>query len=133
MGVGTEHRTSSVVNGVLAGGVLFYALRLSRGDRGWIDFLVIGLVVAVIAWNVLQISRKLHRVAGRADVWHVQRMVLFWIIGVFNAAMVRPEDVGSWKNWLGWLLVALAVMDTVLLFRRERAADGSAEPSIAGP
>ena len=64
MGVGSEHRTSYVVNGVLAGGVLLYALRLSRGDRGWIDLLVIGLVIAAMAWNVLQISRKLHRVEG---------------------------------------------------------------------
>ena len=86
-----------------------------------------------MAWNVLQISRKLHRVEGRAGVWHVQRTVLFWIIGIFNTAMVRPGDVGSWKNWLGWLLVALAAMDTVLLFRRERAADGSAEPSTVDP
>mgnify|MGYP001818426074 FL=1 len=45
--------------------------------------------------------------------------------------MVRPGDVVSWKNWFGWLLVALAAMDTVLLFRRERAADGSAESSTA--
>jgi len=37
----------------------------------------------------------------------------------------------SWKNWFGWLLVALAAMDAVLLFRRERAADGSAESSTA--
>jgi hypothetical protein len=133
MGGGSEHRTSYVVNGVLAGGVLLYALRLSRGDRGWIDLLVIGLVIAAIAWNVLQISRKLHRVEGRSGVWHVQRTVLFWIIGIFNTAMVRPGDVGSWKNWLGWLLVALAAMDTVLLFRRERAADGSAEPSTVDP
>lgn len=133
MGVGSEHRTSYVVDGVLAGGVLLYALRLSRGDRGWIDLLVIGLVIAAMAWNVLQISRKLHRVEGRAGVWHVQRTVLFWIIGIFNTAMVRPGDVGSWKNWLGWLLVALAAMDTVLLFRRERAADGSAEPSTVDP
>jgi hypothetical protein len=48
-------------------------------------------------------------------VWQIQRTLLFWIIGLFNTVFIRPADVGTWKNWLGWLLLALALIDTVSL------------------
>lgn len=124
----TKKRGSYGVNGLLASGVLYYALKLSEGDRGTVDYVVIGLVVAAILWNVVQLSRRLHSSGGARDVWHVQRTVLFWIVGVFNTAMLRPEDVGSWKNWVGWAFLAIAAIDTVALLRKEArtqpAADG---------
>lgn len=48
-------------------------------------------------------------------VWQIQRTLLFWIVGLFNTLLVRPMDVGTWKNWLGWLLLALALLDTISL------------------
>jgi hypothetical protein len=58
-------------------------------------------------------------------VWHVQRAVLFWLVGLFNTALIRPEEVGSWRNWLGRIFLLIAAGDTVALFVRERRlADG---------
>ena len=48
-------------------------------------------------------------------VWQIQRTLLFWIIGLFNTLLIRPADVGTWKHWLGWLLLALALIDTISL------------------
>ncbi len=64
-------------------------------------------------------------------VWQIQRTLLFWIVGLFNTLLVRPMDVGTWKNWLGWLLLALALLDTIsllikgisVLYRRPSTVD----------
>ncbi len=121
MGSATRKRTSYVVNGCLASAVLYFVLDLSSSGRTWIDYTVIGLVIAAIAWNVLQLARKLYRAAGAGGAWHVMRTVMFWIAGLFNTVLIRPEDVGSWQNWFGWILLLIALGDTVALFIRERA------------
>jgi hypothetical protein len=112
---------SYVVLSALAGGVLFYALRLSRFDRGPVDWAVIGLIIAAILWNLIQLGRRLHRSGGGKAVWHLQRTVLFWIIGLLNTVFLRAEDLGSWKNWVGWAVLLIAAGDTVALFLKERA------------
>ena len=119
-GARPKKTTSYVVNGCLASAVLYFVLDLSSSGRGWIDYGVIVLVVGAIVYNVVQLARRLHAAAGPAGAWHVGRTVLFWIVGLFNTLLIRPEDVGSWKNWIGWALVLLAVGDTIALFLRER-------------
>jgi hypothetical protein len=111
---------SYLVNTVLACGVLYWVLDLSRGERTVIDWAVIGLVVGAIVWNLVQLGLRLHEAAGGKAVWHLQRTVLFWILGLLNTALIRPGDVGTWKHWLGWVLLLLAATDTVALFLKER-------------
>ena len=113
---------SYVALAALAGGALFYALRLSRFDRGPVDWAVIGLILAAILWNLIQLGRRLHRAGGGKAVWHLQRTVLFWIIGLLNTAFLRVEDLGSRKNWVGWAVLLIAAADTVALFLKERAS-----------
>lgn len=114
-----RERGSYVAKAVIAGGAIFYAVRLSRLDRGIIDWMVLGLLAAWMLWMLVQAGRRLHRTAGGWGVWHLQRTLLFWILGVLNTALARPEAVGGWKSWLGWLLLVLAVLDTVALIRKE--------------
>jgi hypothetical protein len=63
-------------------------------------------------------------------VWHIQRTLLFWIVGAFNTVFIRPEDVGTWKHAVGWLLIVLAAVDTVALAARvvKSLRDRSREP-----
>ena len=109
-----------LVNAGLASVVLYYVLDLSRSGRTAIDWTVIGLVVGAILWNLVQLGRRLHRFGGGRAVWHLQRTALFWIIGLLNTLLIRPEDAGSWKNWVGWALLLVAVLDSVALFRKEQ-------------
>jgi hypothetical protein len=104
----------------LACGVLYYALDLSASGRTAIDYTVIGLVCLAILWNLVQLGRRLHHAGGAWAVWHVQRTVLFWIIGLFNTVLARPEHVGGWRTWLGAALLVLALADTIALFLKER-------------
>ncbi len=113
---------SYLVNGLLACAVLYFALSLSRSGRGAVDWAVISLVGLAILWNVVNLGRRLYRAGGGRDLWHLQRTLLFWILGIFNTALIRPEEAGSWKNILGWILVVVAAADTVVLYRKERAA-----------
>jgi FtsH-binding integral membrane protein len=129
MSAAPKRRSFAVVNACMASVVLYYVLDLSSSGRTWVDFAVITLVVGAILWNLVQLGRKLHGQDGAAAVWHVQRTVLFWLIGLFNTALIRPGDVGSWKNWLGWALIIVAVVDTVALFLRERAVDKTINPA----
>ncbi len=113
---------SQVVNACLASAVLYWVLDLSAGDRTFIDYAVIGAVSLAILWNVVQLSRRLHRAGGAKDVWHVQRTVLFWIVGLLNTVLARPEQVGGWRTWVGAVLLVVAAADTVALFLKERKA-----------
>jgi hypothetical protein len=99
---------------------MYYVLDLSQSGRTAIDWAVIGLVSAAILWNLVQLGRRLHRAGGGKAVWHLQRTVLFWIIGLLNTALLRPADVGSWKNWAGWAFLLLATLDSIALFLKER-------------
>lgn len=106
---------------VLASGVMYFALRLSRSGRTAIDWTVIGLVAAAIGWNLVQLGRRLQQLDGGKSVWHLLRTITFWIVGLLNSALIRPEDVGGWKNWIGWGFIALAVFDMILLGVKERS------------
>lgn len=119
---------------LLASAVLYFALDLSRGDRGTIDYVVVALIVAAIAWNVGNLGRRMYAAGGGKGLWAVQRTVLFWIIGLMNTVWLRPEDVGTWKNWGGWFILALAVVDTVALWRSERRViSGANQPPSDQP
>ena len=122
----TGTTSSYVVNGCLASAVLYFVLDLSSDGRTWVDYLVIGAVVAAITWNVVQLARKLFAAAGNAGVWHVLRTLIFWIAGLFNTVLIHPGEVGSWRYWFGWLILSIAAGDTVALFFKERrlSADG---------
>lgn len=114
-------RASYVANGCLAGAVLYFALHLSSSGRTAVDYIVIVLIVSAIAWNLFRLSQRLYRSNGSKEVWHVLRTVLFWIIGLGNTVFVKTVDAGTWRNWLGWIMLGLAVADTIALFFKERA------------
>lgn len=50
--------------------------------------------------------------------WPVIRMLLFLVVGLMNTVLIRPEDVGTWKNYLGYALLLLGIIDAVLLARK---------------
>lgn len=128
---------SYVINGALAGGVLYFVLDLSAAGRGPIDYVVIGLVCTAILWNIVQLSRRLHRSGGARAVWQVQRTLLFWIVGLFNTVLLQPDHLGGWRSWLGAALLVIAAADTVALYRKERqitrmSADDAQRGDTAG-
>ncbi len=108
------------VNGVLASCVLAFVAwnRDAWSPASWI---IIGLLALAVLWNLLQLGRRLHLHGGGRDLWHLQRTLLFWVIGILNTALIRSADVGSWKNLLGWAMLLLASVDTLMLIRKELA------------
>lgn len=116
------------VNGALASGVLFYALRLSAPGRGAIDWIVIGLAGCAALWNLAQLGRRLHRAGGGRAVWHEARTVLFWVLGILSAFPAGAPDAGTWRARVGWVLLALALADSVALLRAERLALAASLP-----
>ena len=49
--------------------------------------------------------------------WAISRTALFVVIGLLNTVFIRPEDIGSWKNYAGYGFLLLALIDTVVLVR----------------
>ena len=43
------------------------------------------------------------------------RLATFTAIGIMNTILIRPEDIGTWKNYLGYGLLFLAVIDAIFL------------------
>ena len=52
--------------------------------------------------------------------WAIIRTATFIIVGLMNTAFIRPEDIGSWKNYAGYLFLILAVVDTFFLIKNFR-------------
>ncbi len=48
----------------------------------------------------------------------MSRVLLFLIVGIFNTVLIRPEDIGSLKNYLGYVLLLLGVFDAFFLIIR---------------
>ena len=113
---------SHLVLAVLASCTLYFAISLSSSGRHLIDWIVLSLVSLAILWNLVQAGRRLYRAGGGKSLWHLVRTLLFWVIGLLNTAMARPEDLGSWKTIGGWAFLVLAAADTILLIRKERVA-----------
>ena len=124
-----KNNVSFLINGALACGVLFYVLRLSSKGRTAIDWIVIALVCAAILWNVVKLGRILFAAGGFKDVWHLTRTLTFWIVGWFNTVMIQPEDAGGWKNWLGGILLVIALCDSIAIWRKERRSINPEQPA----
>ena len=46
--------------------------------------------------------------------WPVVRTLTYLIVGLFNTVMIRPEDIGSWKNYLGYFFLVMVVVEIVI-------------------
>lgn len=114
-----------VLMAVISSVLLGYAFRLSAGDRGVVDWVVAAAVAGVIVWALVGLGRRLNGVGGGRAVWHEGRTVMFWLIGLMNTLWARPEDAGSWKWWVGVVLLVAAAADTVALYLRERRVVGT--------
>ena len=44
----------------------------------------------------------------------IARILLFLIIGLFNTFLIRPEDIGTWKNYVGYGAILIAVIDLTI-------------------
>ncbi len=56
-------------------------------------------------------------------IWSIIRILTFIIVGVFNTLFIKPEDIGTWKNYLGYFLLAFAIYDivtTIIRYRKMR-------------
>lgn len=49
--------------------------------------------------------------------WTIIRTIGFIIVGLFNTVFIKPEDVGTWKNYVGYAFLVLAVFDIIFLIK----------------
>jgi len=111
---------------VLASGVLWWVSDLSSSGRSPVDWLVVGVVVAAILWNLLGLGRRLRAAGGDKAVWHELRTLMFWLVGLMNTVWARPGAGGTWKWWVGIVLLLLAAADTIALYLKEQRSIASA-------
>lgn len=43
--------------------------------------------------------------------WSIIRTATFILVGLMNTLLIRPEDVGTWKNYAGYFFLFMAVVD----------------------
>ncbi|HKI77100.1 MAG TPA: hypothetical protein VKA26_01010 [Ignavibacteriaceae bacterium] len=49
--------------------------------------------------------------------WSIIRIATFIFVGLMSTVLIRPEDVGSWKNYAGYFFLLMAVVDTYFTIR----------------
>jgi len=59
--------------------------------------------------------------------WRIVRTLLFVIIGLLNTVFIRPEDIGTWKNYLGYGFLLIAVIDIFFIIKKYLKRNGSEE------
>ena len=47
--------------------------------------------------------------------WPILRTLTFIIVGLFNTVLIREEDIGTWKNYTGYVLLIIGIADAVFL------------------
>ena len=50
-------------------------------------------------------------------IWHFIRTAIFYYLGLTYTVFINPVDAGTWKNYLGYLVLLLALFDTYLLVK----------------
>lgn len=50
--------------------------------------------------------------------WTIARTLLFVIIGLLNTVFIRPEDIGTWKNYVGYGVLLVAIVDIFFLVKQ---------------
>ena len=50
--------------------------------------------------------------------WPILRILTFLIVGIFNTLLIRPEDVGTWKNYTGYGLLIIGIFDAIVLIKK---------------
>jgi predicted neutral ceramidase superfamily lipid hydrolase len=38
------------------------------------------------------------------------------VVGLFNTLLIRPEDVGTWRNYVGYAFLIIALVNIVIMF-----------------
>ena len=49
--------------------------------------------------------------------WNYARTIFFYLIGILNTLFIKPEEIGTWKNYLGYAILIVAVVDTIFLVK----------------
>ena len=39
------------------------------------------------------------------------------LIAIFNTVLIKPEDAGSWKNYVGYAFLIIASINIIILLR----------------
>ncbi len=50
--------------------------------------------------------------------WLTIRTALFYFIGLMNTIFIKPGNIGSWINYLGYAILVIAVFDTIVIVRK---------------
>ena len=51
-------------------------------------------------------------------IWTIIRTAIFILIGLMNTVFIRQEDIGSWKNYVGYLFLLIAAADSFFLIKK---------------
>lgn len=51
-------------------------------------------------------------------VWSISRILCFVLVGVMNTFLIKPEEIGTWKNYIGYIFLILAISDILILITK---------------
>ena len=62
---------------------------------------------------IKSITNYLHSLSKK-DLWTSIRALLFIVIGILNTVLIRQQEIGTWKNYLGYLLLTVGVIELAI-------------------
>ena len=55
--------------------------------------------------------------------WTILNIIIFTVIGLMNTVFLKPEDVGTWKNYVGYGFLLIAIIELIyylLILKRRK-------------
>lgn len=50
-------------------------------------------------------------------IWTIIRIAALILVGLMNTVFIRTEDISSWKNYVGYLFLITALVDSFFLVK----------------
>ena len=50
--------------------------------------------------------------------WPLVRTLTYLIVGLFNTIMIKPEEIGSLKNNLGYFFLVMVIVEVILFIKK---------------
>jgi len=80
------------------------------------------ILIGVVSYQLYALGQRLEAAEGKQDEIGLLRMGVIYASALLMTVWLDEQYRGTWREWMGWFLSALAVLGTVHLFKREYAA-----------
>lgn len=111
-----------VLRALVAGAGLMLLIGQMAGRRDLLEIALMAAVVGVLAFQLHALAQRLEAAADRQAQGLAAGFALLWSAAMRWTIWLDAGEQGTWREAMGWIMLAGALVLTGVVFLRERAA-----------